>query len=156
MTITGGSALPKDDIERMMRDAEAHAEEDKRRREEAEVRNQAETLVYQTEKLLRENPDKVPAPEKESVEQAIANLKKSLEGGDIDAIRSGTEQLAAEAQKLGSAMYANAQAAQGGAGDGAGAGFGDTGSAGASGSAGSASSADDEVIDAEIVDEGEK
>jgi len=96
----------------------------------------------------------VPAAEKESVEQAIANLKKSLEGNDVDALRSGTEQLAAEAQKLGSAMYANAQAAQGGAGT-TDAGFGDAGSTGANGSTGSASG-EDEVIDAEIVDEGEK
>jgi molecular chaperone DnaK len=147
MTITGGSALPKDDIERMMRDAEAHAEEDKRRREDAEVRNQAESLVYQTEKLLRENPETVPATEKESVEQAIANLKKSLEGGDIDAIKSGTEQLAAEAQKLGTAMYANAQASQAGAG---------ATSADASDTGATHQSAEDEVVDAEIVDEGEK
>jgi molecular chaperone DnaK len=146
MTITGGSALPKDDIERMMRDAEAHAEEDRQRREEAEVRNQAETLVYQTEKLLRDNPDKVPAAEKDSVETAIANVKKALESNDIAAIRTNTEQLAAEAQKLGTAMYANAQG-QTAAGDGASA---DAGTAGAS------HAAEDEVVDAEIVDEGEK
>ncbi|HXR42601.1 MAG TPA: molecular chaperone DnaK [Acidothermaceae bacterium] len=147
MTITGGSALPKDDIERMMRDAEAHAEEDKRRREEAEVKNQAETLVYQTEKLLRDNPETVPAAEKESVEQAIANLKKALEGGDIEAIKSGTEQLAAEAQKMGSAMYANAQASQGSA---TGESYADAGAGGASGAT---NAGEDEVVDAEIVDD---
>ena len=147
MTITCGSALPKDDIERMMRDAEAHAEEDKRRREEAEVKNQAGTLVYQTEKLLRDNPETVPAAEKESVEQAIANLKKALEGGDIEAIKSGTEQLAAEAQKMGSAMYANAQASQGSA---TGESYADAGAGGASGAT---NAGEDEVVDAEIVDD---
>ena len=114
------------------------------------MKNQAETLVYQTEKLLRDNPDTVPAAEKASVETEIANVKKALEAGDLDAIRSGTEQLAAEAQKLGSAMYANAQASQGGS-DQQG-----TGGGHADGGGASASSGEDEVIDAEIVDEGDK
>ncbi len=92
--------------------------------------------------LLRENPETVPAAEKESVEQAIASLKKSLEGGDIDAIKSGTEQLAAEAQKLGTAMYAHAQASQAGA-----------GATSGDADAGAAHSAEDEVVDAEIVDD---
>lgn len=147
MTITGGSALPKEEIERMMRDAEAHAEEDRRRREEAEARNQADTLIYQTEKFLRENADKVPAAEKANVETAIANLKKAMEGSDVTAIRSATEQLATESQKLGAAMYAATQAAAGGS----------SGSAtGATGSASGSAGKDDEVVDAEIVDEGEK
>ncbi|MDQ1486752.1 MAG: molecular chaperone DnaK [Actinomycetota bacterium] len=163
MTITGGSALPKDDIERMMRDAEAHAEEDRQRREDAEVRNQAETLVYQTEKFLRDNTETVPAAEKDAVETAIAELKKSLDGTDIAAIRSGTDLLAAESQKLGSAMYANAQATGANAGGGEG-GF-DGASGGANGASGGApgdgSTTDsaggaDEVIDAEIVDEGKR
>ncbi|MBX6370654.1 MAG: molecular chaperone DnaK [Acidothermus sp.] len=144
MTITGGSALPKEEIERMMRDAEAHAEEDRRRREEAEARNQADTLVYQTEKFLRENADKVPAAEKASVETAIANVKKAMEGSDVAALRSATEQLAAESQKLGAAMYAATQAAAGAT------------SAGTSQSAAGSTSGDEEVVDAEIVDEGEK
>src|SRR5471032_3585401 len=109
MTITGGSALPKEDIERMMREAEAHAEEDRARKEEAETRNQAETLVYQTEKFLRENTDSVPAPEKDAVDIALANLKKALEGTDIAAVRTATDELAAESQKMGTAIYANAQ-----------------------------------------------
>src|ERR1019366_424975 len=90
MTITGGSALPKEDIERMMREAESHAEEDRARKEEAETRNQAETLVYQTEKFLRENTDSIPAPEKDAVDTALANLKKALEGTDIAAVRTAT------------------------------------------------------------------
>src|SRR5205807_2382873 len=93
MTITGQSALNKDEIERMVRDAESHAEDDRRRREEAEVRNQADTLVYQTEKLLREQGDKISGDEKERVESSLATLKESLGGGDISAIRTATESL---------------------------------------------------------------
>jgi molecular chaperone DnaK len=148
MTITGGSALPKDDIERMMRDAEAHAEEDKRRREEAEVRNTGDQLVYQTEKFLKDNEDKFAegeaAANKAEVEQAVAELKKALEGTDIADIRTATEKVATTSQKLGSAMYAGGQAAAGAAG-------GEQGAPGASDGAG-----DDDVVDAEIVDEDEK
>jgi molecular chaperone DnaK len=152
MTITGGSALPKEDIERMMREAESHAEEDRQRREEAETRNQAETLVYQTEKFLRDNVDSVPAPEKDAVETALSSLKKALEGTDVAGIRAATDQLAAESQKMGSAIYANAQAASeasGQAGSDGGADSGPTTSG-----EGSATDDSDEVIDAEIVDEG--
>jgi molecular chaperone DnaK len=148
MTITGGSALPKDDIERMMREAEAHAEEDRARKEDAETRNQAETLVYQTEKFLRENTDSIPAPEKDTVETALANLKKALEGTDIAAVRTATDELAAESQKMGSAIYANAQATNAAAGHDGGH---DGGESGPTDSAGDGA---DEVIDAEIVDEG--
>jgi molecular chaperone DnaK len=148
MTITGGSALPKDDIERMMREAEAHAEEDRARKEDAETRNQAETLVYQTEKFLRENTDSIPAPEKDTVDTALANLKKALEGTDIAAVRTATDELAAESQKMGSAIYANAQATNAAAGqDGSHEG-------GESGPTDGAGDGADEVIDAEIVDEG--
>ena len=155
MTITGGSALPKDDIERMMREAESHAEEDKQRREEAETRNQAETLVYQTEKFLRDNADTVPAPEKEAVDTALASLKTALEGTDVPTIRSATDHLAAESQKMGTAIYANAQANAADAGHDAhdGAGTEEGNGPGAPGAAGSTDGAD-EVIDAEIVDEG--
>ncbi len=152
MTITGGSALPKDDIERMMKDAEAHAEEDKRRREEAEVRNTGDQLVYQTEKFLADNADKFAegdaAATKAEVEEALAELKKALEGTDetaIPAIKDATEKVATISQKLGAAMYAEAQAA--GAGDAAG-GPGPDASGGQSGQ-------DDDVVDAEIVDEDE-
>ena len=118
MTITGGSALPKDDIERMMKDAEAHAEEDKRRREEAEVRNTGDQLVYQTEKFLADNADKFAegdaAATKAEVEEAVAELKKALEGtdeGSIQAIKDATDKVATISQKLGAAMYAEQQAA---------------------------------------------
>src|SRR3974390_2640285 len=110
--ITGGSALPKDDIEKMVRDAEQYAEEDRKRREEAEVRNQADTLVYSTEKFLAENDEKVPGDVKAEVQTAIADLKKAIEGNDIDAIRSASEHAAQVSQKMGTAIYQAAQAAQ--------------------------------------------
>ena len=94
MTITGGSALPKDDIERMMRDAEAHAEEDKKRREEAETRNLAESLQYQTEKFLAENGDKIPAEKKDELGEALTELRTSLGGSDIAAIKAAQEKVA--------------------------------------------------------------
>jgi molecular chaperone DnaK len=141
VTISGGSALPKDDIERMMADAEKYAEEDRQRREEAEVRNRGESLAYTTEKFLAENADKVPADVKSEVEASIAELKKALEGTDTDAIRTATENAAQVSQKMGSAIYAQSQAASA---SGAQAGPED-GQAGASG--------DDDVVDAEIVED---
>ncbi|HEY2699078.1 MAG TPA: molecular chaperone DnaK [Pseudonocardiaceae bacterium] len=142
MTITGGSALPKDDIERMVKDAEAHAEEDKRRREEAEVRNQAESLVYQTEKFVKDNDEKLPAETKDKVNAALKDVTEALKGEDINAIKSAVEKLATESQAMGSAMYANAGAESAAAGAGA------TGGAPAGESGGA-----DDVVDAEIVDE---
>ncbi|MBQ0922540.1 MULTISPECIES: molecular chaperone DnaK [Saccharopolyspora] len=146
MTITGGSALPKDDIERMVSDAEAHAEEDKKRREEAEARNQAETLVYQTEKVLKENDEKLPEETKTKVKGAIDEVNEALKGEDVDAISSAVEKLATESQALGQALYADAGAAA--AGD---AGAGDA--AGEAGAGSSSSAKDDDVVDAEIVDD---
>jgi molecular chaperone DnaK len=135
MTITGGSALPKDEIERMMKDAESHAEEDKKRREEAEVRNSGDSLVYQTEKFLKDNEDKLKegesAEKKSEVESAMSELKKALEGTDSNAIKNATEKLAEVSQQLGAALYA-ANAAQ----------------------ASSQPPKEDGVEDAEIVDEG--
>ena len=152
MTITGGSALPKDDIERMMKDAEAHAEEDKRRREEAEVRNTGDQLVYQTEKFLADNAEKFAegdaAATKAEVEEALGELKKALEGTDeaaIPAIKSATEKVATVSQKLGAALYAEQAAAGGDA----------PGAEGAHGPDASAEGVDDDVVDAEIVDEDE-
>src|SRR3954462_3788346 len=110
MTITGGSALPKDDIERMVKDAEAHAEEDKTRREEAETRNQAETLVYQTEKFLKDNDDKLPDDLKAKVKSAIDESNEALKGTDSAKIRESIEKLNAASQELGTALYANANA----------------------------------------------
>jgi molecular chaperone DnaK len=110
MTVTGGSALPKEDIDRMMREAEQYAEEDRKRREAAETRNQAEQLVYQTEKFLRDNGDKIPADTKAEVESAIAEVKGQLEQqADTAALRAGVEKLASVSQKMGQAMYAQAQ-----------------------------------------------
>ncbi|MGY1721459.1 molecular chaperone DnaK [Blastococcus sp. SYSU DS0533] len=145
MTITGGSALPKEDIERMMKDAEAHAEEDKRRREEAETRNLAESLQYQTEKFLAENGDKIPAEKKDELGEALTELRSALGGSDIAAIKSAQEKVARVSQEVGGALYAQqAEAAGGAPGAEAGAGAGATGSQ---------ASADDDVVDAEIVDE---
>ena len=110
MTISGGSALPKDEIERMMRDAESHADEDKKRKEEAETRNAGDSLVYQTEKFLKDNADKLnegeAASKKGEVESAMADLKKLLEGADYAGIKSATEKLAEVSQQLGAALYA--------------------------------------------------
>jgi molecular chaperone DnaK len=105
MTITGGSALNKDEIDRMMRDAEQHAAEDKKRREEAELRNQAETLVYQTEKFVKENDEKVPSDVKDAVNAALGEAQSALKGTDTEAIKRAMEKLATESQKLGAALY---------------------------------------------------
>jgi molecular chaperone DnaK len=134
MTITGGSALPKDDIEKMVRDAEQYAEEDKQRRDEAETRNQGESLVYSTERFLAENGDKVEATLKADVEEKLADLRAATAGTDISAIRAATEELGKASTAMGQSMYAEAQAA------------------GAAGGAAGAQ-ADDDVVDAEIVDE---
>jgi molecular chaperone DnaK len=144
MTITGGSALPKDDIERMMKDAEAHAEEDKRRREEAETRNLAESLQYQTEKFLAENGEKIPADKKEELGEALTELRSALGGSDIAAIKTAQEKVARVSQEVGGALYAQQAETAGG----------DTpGASGSAGATGSTSTGDDDVVDAEIVDE---
>ncbi|MCW2542704.1 MAG: Chaperone DnaK [Frankiales bacterium] len=137
MTISGGSALPKDEVERMMKEAEEYAEEDKKRRDEAETRNQAEALVYQPEKFLGENGDKLPAEGKAEVEEALTTLRGALGGSDVEAVKKAAEDLAAKSQALGGALYAEQAAA---AGDGAGT----TADAGAP---------DDGVVDAEVVEE---
>ena len=139
MTITGGTALGKDEIDRMMKDAEAHAEEDKRLREEAEVRNTADSLVFQTEKLLKEQGDKVSADEKTKIEDSLKALKDALAGTDVEAVRSAHEALIAASQEFAQRIYAAAQSTA-------------TDSGSAAGAAGSAPS-DDEVADAEIVDD---
>ena len=146
MTITGQSSLGKDDIDRMVRDAESHAEEDRRRREEAEVRNQADSLVYQTEKMVKEQADSFTGDQKSVVETDLTALKEALAGGDVEAIKTATEKLAVGVQELGKQLYEQAAAAGAGSADG-------SGSGGSSGSA--AGDTDDEVVDAEIVDEGQ-
>jgi molecular chaperone DnaK len=143
MTITGGSALPRDEVERMMREAEQYADDDRRRKDEAEIRNTGDALVYQTEKFLAESGDKAGAAEKAEVESALGELKGALGGSDTGAIRTATERLAAASQKMGGAMYA-----QPGAGEGSG-GF----SGGEGGSTAGEGSGDEDVVDAEIVDE---
>ncbi|GAA2797321.1 molecular chaperone DnaK [Kitasatospora sp. CM 4170] len=142
MTVTGGSALPKDDIARMMREAEQHAEEDRLRKEAAETRNQAEQLVYSTEKVLADNPDKVPEDVKSEVEEALSELRETLKGEDTAAVRAATDRAAVVAQKIGAALYAQSS---GGQASGAQA-------AGAEGG-GPAGAGEEEVVDAEIVDE---
>ncbi|MFP5579041.1 MAG: molecular chaperone DnaK [Acidimicrobiia bacterium] len=139
MTITGQSSLAKDDIERMVKDAEAHAEEDARRREEAEARNQGDTLVYQTEKLLKDQGEKLSGDEKQKVEDALASLKTALGGDDIAAIKEATEALMTASQEFTQKLYESAAQSEG--------------AAGAAGGAGASSADDDEVVDAEIVDE---
>ncbi|MEU6229032.1 molecular chaperone DnaK [Streptomyces sp. NPDC047042] len=110
MTVTGGSALPKDDIDRLMREAEQYADEDRRRREAAETRNQAEQLVYQTEKFVRENEERVPAEAKSEVASAVAEVKGLLsQETDVSVLRAGVEKLATVSQRMGQAMYAQAQ-----------------------------------------------
>ncbi|MBO1738055.1 molecular chaperone DnaK [Leifsonia sp. TF02-11] len=147
MTITGGSSLPKDDIERMVREAEEHAAEDKKRRESAETRNQAEQLVYSNEKLIKDNEDKLPEDVKNEVQGDIDALKTALAGDDDEAVKTAYDKLNESQQKIGQAIYSAAQAAEAPAGD--------AGEAGAQGE-GSSSSDDEDVIDAEVVEDEEK
>jgi molecular chaperone DnaK len=107
MTITGGSSLSEEEIERMVKDAEAHAAEDKKRREEAEVKNAAEQLAYSTEKLIKDNEDKLPEDVKKEVQEDVDSLKSALNGDDIDKVKQAQEKLAASSQKLGEAIYSN-------------------------------------------------
>jgi molecular chaperone DnaK len=134
MTISGGSALSKDEIDRMMREAEANAEEDKQRREEVEVKNTAESLVFQTEKFLSDNADKIPADAKANVDGPLEELKKAIEANDIAGMKAATDKVAQASQTLGAAMYATQQQAGGGA-------------------EGDSQATDDDVVDAEIVEE---
>jgi molecular chaperone DnaK len=140
MTITGQSSLGKDQIDQMVRDAEAHAEEDRRRRDEAEVRNNADTLVYQTEKLLREQGDKISGDDKTSVESALADLKTALSGTDVEAIKSATERLMTTSQNFTQKLYEAASSSDQ---------YSQTDAAGGS----TPPPDDDDVVDAEIVDE---
>jgi molecular chaperone DnaK len=140
MTITGGSALSKEEIDKMIQDAEQYAEEDRQRREAVELRNQADSAVYTTEKFLADNADKIPADVKSDVEADVAALKKALEDDDDDALKAAVAKLGESSQKMGAAMYANTAQATGEA-------------PGPQSSDGSADEGD--VVDAEIVDEGD-
>ncbi|MDR0436202.1 MAG: molecular chaperone DnaK [Propionibacteriaceae bacterium] len=144
MTVTGGSALGKDDIDRMMKEAESHAEEDKKRRESVEMRNEADALAFRTEKLLKENTDSIPQDVREPVEQAIATLSDALKRSDNDAeVKAAMDDLNQKAAAMGQAVYAAAQAAQASGTTDAGETAGDTAAGGS----------DEDVIDAEIIDE---
>ena len=145
MTITGGSAIPQEDIERMVREAEEHADEDKKRREAADKRNVAENMAYQTDKLIKDNDDKLPEDVKKEVQADVDELKEALKGDDDAAVEKALEKLQTSQTKLGEALYAQ-QPADGAAGADA---------AGAAGSADSAN-ADDDVVDAEVIDEDEE
>ena len=141
MTITGGSALPKEEFERMVTVAEEHAAEDAKRREEAEVRNQAEQTVYSIEQLLKDNADKVPDNVASDVRGAVEKVREALKGEDLDAVSSALSELNEKSQEIGKAMYASQQA--------------DAGASADASSAG-AQAGDEEVVDAEIVDDEEK
>jgi molecular chaperone DnaK len=135
ITISGGSSLSKEDIDRMVRDAESHAEEDRQRREEAEVRNTADGLVYSTEKLIKDQADALQGTEKEDVEAALSTVKDALNGTDIEAIKNATEHLVTVSQSFGQRLYEEAAKAS------------------AEGDTSGATSNDDDIVDAEIVDE---
>jgi molecular chaperone DnaK len=139
MTITGGSALGRDEVDRMMRDAEAHAEEDRKRRDEAETRNTADALVYQTEQLLKDNGDKVSADERTKIEDALKKLKDALAGTDIEAVKAAHEEVLKASQEFAQRLYAATQAQQQ--------------ASDASGASTTSAPNDDEVADAEIIDD---
>jgi len=138
MTITGQSSLAKEDIERMVKDAEAHADDDRRRKEEAEVRNNADTLVYQTEKLLKDQGEQFEGEEKEKVTSALTALKEALAGTDLEVIKTSTESLLTASQSFGQRLYEESAKAD---------------ASGGSVTGESEDTSDDEVVDAEIVDE---
>ena len=141
MVISGGTALGKDDINQMIKDAEAHAEEDRKKREEAEVRNTADSLAWQTENLLKEQGDKVPAEDRQKIEDALKALKDALAGPDVDAVKQAHEALLNASNEFTRRLYQNAQAQQQSAGG------------GSAGGESSQQPSDDEVADAEIVDD---
>ena len=152
ITITGHSGLDEREIDRMVKDAESHSAEDKKRRETIEARNQADQLVYSLEKLLSENRDKIPAAEAEQVQREIENTKKAIGSDDLEQIRRATEALSKASHKLSEMMYQHA-GAQTGAKQDAGPTAGSQGAPGDGGQPGPSGGPDDEVIDAEVVDD---
>jgi len=137
MTITGGTALPREEVDRMMRDAEQYANEDKQRREEAEARNLADNLAYQAEKLITESGEQMQASDKEELQKQVEAVKQALGGGDISAVKNASESLQQTLQRVGTAMHQAAQQQQ----------------QQAEGAEPGATPGDDDVVDAEIVDE---
>lgn len=135
MTITGGTKLAEEDIERMVKDAEAHAEEDRKRREEAEARNQADNVIYQTEKSIKEHGDKLEDGDRKTIEDALDAAKEALKGSDVDAIRQTSEQLMSASQKFAEVLYQSTQQTADGSEE---------------------SPGGDDVVDAEVVDEGDE
>jgi molecular chaperone DnaK len=146
MTITGQSSLNKDQIDQMVKDAEAHAEEDRKRKEEADVRNQADTLVYQTDKLLKEQGDKVTGPEKDALESALGQLKSANEGTDLEAMKTAIEEVSTASQAFAQKLYETTATEN--------AGTYDTDAAAGAG-AGATGADDEDVVDAEVIDEDE-
>ena len=140
MTITGQSSLPKDDIERMVKDAEAHAAEDKKRREEAEVRNNADSLIYQTEKLISEQGDKVSESDKKDITDALEEAKAAVASDDIEKIKDTHEKLMRVSQEFGSKLYQAAAASE----------------SAAEPTADSQQASDEDIVDAEVVEEGDQ
>lgn len=138
MTITGGTKLASEDIDRMIKEAEAHADEDRQRREEAEARNQADNVVYQTEKSLKEHGEKLDESDRKMVEDALEEAREALKGSDVAKIKQTSEALMTASQKFAEVLYQNAQQTQA------------AGGAGTTAAAGG----DDDVVDAEVVDEG--
>ena len=145
MTITGGSGLPKDEIDRMVKEAEAHEAEDKKRKEDAETRNQAEAFAYSTEKLVNDNKDKLSDDIVKEVTDKVNALKEALKGDDTEKVKTAQTELMTAAQKIGQVLYAQ-QGAEGAA-------AGAAGADGAGASAGSASGSDDDTVEAEVVDD---
>lgn len=143
MTITGGTALPKEEIERMMKEAERFAEEDRKRREAAEARNAADNLSYQVDKALKEYGDKIPSADREALERANQEVKEALKGDDLERIKSATDALMEAFQRVGQAMYAKQQAQAAG-----------QAAAAGGGAASSEGPGEGEVVEGEIVDEG--
>lgn len=140
MTITGQSALPREDIDRMVREAEQHAWEDRKRRQEAEARNTADNLLYQTEKLLKDNADKISAEHKAKLEQTQGQLREAISSDDIQSIRNASDELMRVSQEVGQALYAAGGADQ-------------AGQQTAGGFAGGGAEDEDDIVDAEVVDE---
>jgi molecular chaperone DnaK len=138
MTITGGTKLADDEIERMVKDAEAHANEDRQRRELAEARNQADNVIYQTEKTLKEHGEKLDEPDRKLVEDALEEAKEALKGTDVERIKSTSEAVMTASQKFAEVLYQRAQQ-----------------QAPAGGATPGATPGDDDVVDAEVIDEGD-
>jgi molecular chaperone DnaK len=141
ITLTGGTKLADDEINRMIREAEEHAEEDRKRREEAEARNQADSVIYTTEKHLREHGDKLPEEDRKAIESGVEETKAKLnDGSDAETIRDATQRLLTASQKISEVVYQQASAGQAGA---------------AGGTSTGSGTGEEEVVDAEVVDEDE-